>query len=65
VWLAFVLKLTISHHPKAKTFCTVSFLARKKEACHLASVFFFFARKIAKQQVLPQDDDKLYRKRII
>jgi hypothetical protein len=30
VWLAFVLMLTIFHHPKTKTFCLASFLAKNK-----------------------------------
>jgi hypothetical protein len=30
VWFAFVLMLTIFHHPKTKTFYITSFLARKK-----------------------------------
>jgi hypothetical protein len=41
VWLAFVLMLTIFHHPKAKTFCLASFLAKKKkDACKMATVSF-------------------------
>jgi hypothetical protein len=44
--------LTIFQHPKTKNFYMVSFLARiKKNACNLASVFFFFAGKLAKQKV--------------
>jgi hypothetical protein len=31
MWLAFMLMLTIFHHPKAKTFCFVSFLALTKK----------------------------------
>jgi hypothetical protein len=46
VGLALVLMLTIFHHSKAKAFCLVSFLARKKnEACHLGSVFFCQCKK--------------------
>jgi hypothetical protein len=37
VWLAFALMLTILHHPKPHTIASIaSFLARKKDACHLA-----------------------------
>jgi hypothetical protein len=47
VWLAFVLMLTIFHHPKAKTFCLATFLAKKKRAIWQA---FFSCKKIAKQK---------------
>jgi hypothetical protein len=30
VWIAFVLMLTIFHHPKRKAICLASFFARKK-----------------------------------
>jgi hypothetical protein len=42
MWLAFMLMLTIFHHPKAKTFCLASFLAltKKKDACKMASLIF-------------------------
>ncbi len=50
VWLAFVLMLTIFHHPKTKIFCLASFLVRKKHLLPLKR-FFFFARKLAKQNV--------------
>jgi hypothetical protein len=34
--------LMIFHHPKAKTFCLASFLAKKKQdACDVARVFFY------------------------
>jgi hypothetical protein len=46
MWLAFMLMLTIFHHPKAKTFCLASFLAlTKKNACEMVSLIFFLARK--------------------
>jgi hypothetical protein len=50
MWLAFMLMLTIFHHPKAKTFCLASFLALKKNACEVASLIFFLARKLGKQK---------------
>ncbi len=33
--------VTFFHHPKAKNFCMASFLARKKDSCHLESISFF------------------------
>jgi hypothetical protein len=54
MWLAFILMLTIFHHPKAKTFCLVSFLALTKKKQILArwqASFFFLARKLANQKV--------------
>ncbi len=41
VWLAFVLMLTIFHHPKAKTFCLASFLTRKKIMLATSQAYFF------------------------
>jgi hypothetical protein len=54
VGLPLVLMLTIFQRSKAKTFCLVSFLARKKK-CGLPSpkrLFFVSARKLAKQNFL-------------
>jgi hypothetical protein len=51
VWLAFVLLLTVFHHPKAKTFCLANFLTRKKTIATLQASFLFFARKLAKQNI--------------
>jgi hypothetical protein len=46
MWLAFMLMLTIFHHPKAKTFSLASFLAlTKKDACEMASLIFFSCKK--------------------
>jgi hypothetical protein len=50
VWLAFVLMGAIFHHTKTKTFCMASILVRKKDAGKLASILFFFARKLAKKK---------------
>jgi hypothetical protein len=52
MWLAFMLILTIFHHPKAKNVGLASFLAltKKKDACEMASLIFFLARKLAKQK---------------
>jgi hypothetical protein len=52
MWLAFMQMLTIFHHPKAKPFCLASFLAlKKKDAYEMASLIFFLARKLAKQNI--------------
>jgi hypothetical protein len=53
MWLAFMLMLTIFHHPKAKTFCLASFLAltKKKTPERWQASFFLLARKLAKQNV--------------
>ncbi len=47
VWLAFVLMLTIFHHPKAKTFCMASFLARKKRRLPSRKSLFFLCRVLS------------------
>jgi hypothetical protein len=52
MWLAFMLMLTIFHHPKTKTFCLASFLALTKKRClRDGKPHFFLARKLAKQNV--------------
>jgi hypothetical protein len=53
MWLAFMLMLTIFHHPKAKKFCLASFLAltKKRRLRDGKPHFFFFARKLAKQNI--------------
>jgi hypothetical protein len=47
-----MLMLMIFHHPKAKTFCLVSFLAltKKKTLARWQASLFFLARKLAKQK---------------
>jgi hypothetical protein len=50
MWLAFMLMLTIFHHPKAKTFCLASFLAlTKKKTLERWQASFFFPCKKARQ----------------
>jgi hypothetical protein len=44
---------------RRKLFVWRAFFREKKDTCNLSSVFFFFARKLAKQNVLPTDDEKL------
>jgi hypothetical protein len=51
VWLTFVLMLMIFHHPKAKTFCLASFLAKKQQDACDVELVFFIAIKFALQQV--------------
>jgi hypothetical protein len=51
VWLAFVLLLTIYHHPKAKNFVWVTFLREKKDACHFASIFFVLCKKACQAKI--------------
>ncbi len=47
MWLAFMLMLTIFHHPKAKAFCLASFLAltKQKDASEMASLISFSCKK--------------------
>jgi hypothetical protein len=46
MWLAFMLMLTIFHHPKAKTFCLASFLAlTKKRRLRDGKPHFFFLQE--------------------
>jgi hypothetical protein len=47
-----------SSHPKTKTFCMASFLARKKDSCNLASAFFSLQERSPNKKFLPQDDVK-------
>jgi hypothetical protein len=54
MWLAFMLMLTIFHHPK-KTFCLASFLALTKKR-HLQDGkphFFFLQESSSNKQFLP------------
>jgi hypothetical protein len=49
MWLAFMLMLTILHHPKAKTFCLASFLAQtKKRRLRDGKPHFFSCKKARK-----------------
>jgi hypothetical protein len=57
VWLAFVLMLTIFHHPKTKTFCMASSLVQKKMLATLQVSFFFSVTKLDKQKLLLSDDE--------
>jgi hypothetical protein len=51
MWLAFVLTLPFFHHPKAKNFCLVSFLAlTKKKMLAWWQASLFFSRKKARQR---------------
>jgi hypothetical protein len=47
MWLAFMLTLTIFHHPKAKTFCLASFLAltKRKKLTRWQASFLFSCKK--------------------
>jgi hypothetical protein len=47
MWLAFMVMLTIFHHPKAKTFCLASFLAltKKRRLQDGKPNFFFFLQE--------------------
>jgi hypothetical protein len=46
MWLAFMLMLTIFHHPEAKTFCLASFLAlTKKRSLRDGKPNFFFLQE--------------------
>jgi hypothetical protein len=47
--LAFMLMLTIFHHPKAKTLCLASFLALTKKSCLRDGKSHFFSCKKARQ----------------
>jgi hypothetical protein len=58
MWFAFVLMLTIFHHPRAKTFCLVSYLAKKKTLARWPASFFFSQVSSANKTFLPEDDEK-------
>jgi hypothetical protein len=60
MWLAFMLMLTIFHHPKAKTFCLASFLALTKKR-HLRDGkphFFFLQESSPNKKFLPLNGEK-------
>jgi hypothetical protein len=55
MWLAFMLMLTIFHHPKAKTFCLASFLAltKKRRLRGGRSHLFFLQESSPNKKFLP------------
>jgi hypothetical protein len=56
MWLAFMLMLTIFHHPKAKTLCLASFCALTKKKRRLRDGkpnFFFLQECLPNKKFLP------------